>query len=108
MPVQTDDMRKGNTDGSRKRRQRACKRSGEATTSPVYRYNKVKHSYDGEARTCSEIWHKCWRNGTQKPSRGKRKIRMHVAKEDEVNADDEEEKADDEGSPHPPQRARRQ
>ncbi|ETL48111.1 hypothetical protein L916_02239, partial [Phytophthora nicotianae] len=83
-------------------------RSGEATTSPVYRYNKVKHSYDGEARTCFEIWHKCWRNGTQKPSRGKRKIRMHVAKEDEVNADDEEEKADDEGSPHPPQRARRQ
>ncbi|ETN01459.1 hypothetical protein PPTG_17359 [Phytophthora nicotianae INRA-310] len=136
MPVQTDDTRKGNTEGSRKRRQRACKvcsllkekvtggdtsfqcstcvltttdkRSGEAKTSPVYLCNKVKHSYDGEARTCFEIWHKCWRNGTHKPSRGKRKIRVRAAEEDEWNAEgEEEETADDEGSPNPPQRARR-
>ncbi|GMF53712.1 unnamed protein product [Phytophthora fragariaefolia] len=103
MPIQTVDTRRGNTDGSKKRRHRACKvcsllkekvtggdtsfqssscklktidqKTGEVKESPVYLCNKVKHSFDGQARTCFEIWHTCWRNGTFKPSRGKRKLR---------------------------------
>ncbi|GMF50498.1 unnamed protein product [Phytophthora fragariaefolia] len=126
MPIQTVDTRRGNTDGSKKRRQKACKvcsllkekvtggdtsfqcsacklktinqKTGEVKESPVYLCNKVKHSFDGQARTCFEIWHTCWRNGTFKPSRGKRKLRVCVTEDGEESA------ADDEGTPQPQRR----
>ncbi|POM59702.1 hypothetical protein PHPALM_31524 [Phytophthora palmivora] len=116
MPVKTEDKIKGNKEGSQKSRQRACKvcsllkdvvtggdtsfrctcflttynkKTGEANTSPVYLCDKVKHAFDGQACTCFEIWHKCWRNGANKPSRGKRKIRVRTAAEGGECADDE-------------------
>ncbi|GMF40407.1 unnamed protein product [Phytophthora fragariaefolia] len=123
MPIQTVDTRRGNTDGVKKRRQRACKvcsvlkekvtggdtsfqcsacklktidqKTGELKESPVYLCNKVKHSFDGQARTYFEIWHTCWRNGTFKPSRGKRKLRVRVTEDGEAAA------TDDEGTPQP-------
>ncbi|GMF50352.1 unnamed protein product [Phytophthora fragariaefolia] len=126
MPIQTVDTRRVNTDGSKKRRQRACKvcsllkekvtggntsfqcsacklktidqKTSEVKESPVYLCNKVKHSFDGQARTCFEIWHTCWRNRTFKPSRGKRKLRVRVTEDGEESA------ADDEGTPQPQRR----
>ncbi|POM69326.1 Hypothetical protein PHPALM_14394 [Phytophthora palmivora] len=82
MPVKTEDKRKGN-------KTTYNKKTGEAKTSPVYLCNKVKHAFDGQARTCFEIWHKCWQNGANKPSRGKRKIRVRTVAEGGECADDE-------------------
>ncbi|EGZ13000.1 hypothetical protein PHYSODRAFT_334829 [Phytophthora sojae] len=103
VPVPTDEWRKDNTDDTRKRRQRACKvysvlkrageaRGGETTfycgggklktaaknahTARVFLCNKVKHTSNGEAVPCLEIWHRHWKNGTViPPSITKRKIR---------------------------------
>lgn len=103
MPVQADEWRKGNSDKTRKRRQRACKvcsvlkgaatsRGGETTfycaecklkttsrhelAARVFLCNKVKHCSKGEPTSCWDIWHKHWKNGTMIPQSGrKRKIR---------------------------------
>ncbi|POM81236.1 Hypothetical protein PHPALM_825 [Phytophthora palmivora] len=121
MPIQTEDTRKGNTEGSKKRRQRACKvcsllkdkvtggdtsykcstcvltktdeKTGNVIKSPVYLCNKVKHSVSGQARTCFEIWHSCWRNGALRPTRWKRKLRVRAAEGEEV--------ADNKATPQP-------
>ncbi|KAF1773957.1 hypothetical protein GQ600_2498 [Phytophthora cactorum] len=45
----------------------------------VFLCNKVKHIYDGKARTCFEIWHNYWNNGTLRPlGDGKRSIRPRL------------------------------
>uniref|UniRef100_H3GNA7 PiggyBac transposable element-derived protein domain-containing protein n=2 Tax=Phytophthora ramorum TaxID=164328 RepID=H3GNA7_PHYRM len=103
VPVQTDEWRKGNGNETRKRRQRACKvcsvlkredqsRGGETTfycaacklktssmyalASRVFLCNKVKHSSNGVATSCFEVWHKHWRDGTRIPqTQRKRKLR---------------------------------
>lgn len=103
VPVQTDEWRKGNTTDTRKRRQRACKvcsvlksasesRGGESTffcggcklkssskhqqAARVFLCNKVKHTSNGQALSCFEIWHRHWKNGTRIPqARAKRHIR---------------------------------
>ncbi|POM60153.1 hypothetical protein PHPALM_31025 [Phytophthora palmivora] len=102
-PVLTEEMRKGNTEGSTKRRTRACKvctilkekinggdtssycsgcvlqASGKSKSSRVYLCCKVKNIYDGKARSCFDIWHECWRNGALKPSGdGKRSTRVQL------------------------------
>ncbi|POM80223.1 Hypothetical protein PHPALM_1970 [Phytophthora palmivora] len=59
-------------------------KTGEITKTPVYLCNKVKHSYNCQARTCFEIWHLCWNDGANKPSRGKRKLRVRVTDGGEV------------------------
>ncbi|POM74175.1 LOW QUALITY PROTEIN: Hypothetical protein PHPALM_8917 [Phytophthora palmivora] len=97
-PVLQEGKRKGNTEGSTKRRTRAfallnekinggdtssyCRgcvlqATGKSKSSRVYLCCKVKNIYDGKARSCFDIWHECWRNGTLKPSgEGKRSIRV--------------------------------
>ncbi|KAG2789086.1 hypothetical protein PC129_g18549 [Phytophthora cactorum] len=86
-PEWTDEWRKGNSDATRKRRQRACKvcsvlkgtnepRGGETTyccaeckletasksvdAAQVFLCNKIKHTTQGEVATCFDIWHKHW------------------------------------------------
>ncbi|ETL79694.1 hypothetical protein L917_19732 [Phytophthora nicotianae] len=111
MPIQAEDKRKDNTAGSTKGRQRArqvcsvlkekvtdgdtsfqCSNSefktidqktGETKASPVYLCNKVKHAFNGQARTCFEIWHGCWQNGKLKPNRDMRAARWLFAKKGE-------------------------
>ncbi|EEY55959.1 uncharacterized protein PITG_08705 [Phytophthora infestans T30-4] len=57
--------------------------------SVVFLCNKVKHTYDGKARTCFDIWHACWRNGTLMPSGdGKRSIQTQL--QEGVSADSAE------------------
>ncbi|ETO82696.1 hypothetical protein F444_03196 [Phytophthora nicotianae P1976] len=94
---------------TRKRRQRACKARGGETTfycggcklktssrnaqaARVFLCNKVKHTSNGDAISCFEIWHKHWKNGTWIPqSRGKRKIRAQKpapAAASDADADD--------------------
>ncbi|POM71616.1 Hypothetical protein PHPALM_11790, partial [Phytophthora palmivora] len=60
-------------------------KTGEITKAAVYLCNKVKKSYNGQARTCFEIWHLCWKDGANKPSRGKRKLRVRVTDGGEVS-----------------------
>ncbi|POM65861.1 Hypothetical protein PHPALM_18363 [Phytophthora palmivora] len=66
-------------------------KTGEITKTPVYLCNKVKHSYNGQARTCFKIWHLCWKDGANKPSREKTKLRVRVTDGGEVS--------DNEGTP---------
>ncbi|OWZ06730.1 hypothetical protein PHMEG_00020976, partial [Phytophthora megakarya] len=122
-PVLTDEMRKGNNEGSMKRRTRACKvctvlkqkisggdtssycsgcvlqGSGRSKSSRVFLCCKVKRDYDGKARSCFDIWHECWRNGTLRPSgEGKRIIRARLGNDGE---------GDGAEIPNPPNKSRR-
>ncbi|OWZ09469.1 LOW QUALITY PROTEIN: hypothetical protein PHMEG_00017826, partial [Phytophthora megakarya] len=42
--------------------------SGRSKSSRVFLCCKVKHDYDGKARSCFDIWNECWRNETLRPS----------------------------------------
>ncbi|OWZ07268.1 hypothetical protein PHMEG_00020361 [Phytophthora megakarya] len=101
-PVQNDEWRSRNNQQGRKRRTRACKvcsllkgtdnaKGGDSSvycsecklphTSKkpmawrVFLCEKVRHTVDGAAMSCFDIWHKAWRNGTLLPKKAsKRKI----------------------------------
>eukprot|EP00644_Phytophthora_capsici_P006021 jgi/Phyca11/98131/e_gw1.2.1314.1 len=95
-PVQNDQWHSGNNQQGRKRRTRACKvcsllkdtdnaRGGDSSvccsecklpnTSKrpiacrVFLCEKVRHTYNGVAMPCFDIWHKSWRNGTLLPKK---------------------------------------
>ncbi|KAG6617110.1 uncharacterized protein IUM83_04878 [Phytophthora cinnamomi] len=140
VPVQTDEWKKGNGGETRKRRQRACKvcsvlkradqaRGGETTfycapyklktsskhalASRVFLCNKVKHTSNGVATSCFEIWHKYWKDGTLIPQ-ARRKRKLCALKPARVAVDDESggcdsggQSSDDSAAVAPPPRRQR-
>ncbi|ETI30034.1 hypothetical protein F443_22847 [Phytophthora nicotianae P1569] len=134
VPIQTDEWRKGNGSETRKRRQRACKvcsvlkradqsRGGETIfycavcklnassthvlASRVFLCNKVKHTSNGIATSCFEIWHKHWKYGTMIPQvqrkrklRARKPARVHdVGESDEGSSEAESNDESAAGSP---------
>lgn len=142
-PVQNDEWRSGNNQQGRKRRTRACKvcsllkgtdnaKGGDSSvycsecklpnTSKrpmawrVFLCEKVRHTYNGAAMSCFDIWHKAWRNGTLLPKKAvKRTIRARTPGRRECSNEenDEAESVQSSGDEtttsglHQPKRARR-
>ncbi|OWZ23186.1 hypothetical protein PHMEG_0001959 [Phytophthora megakarya] len=53
---------------------------------------KVRHTVDGAAMSCFDIWHKAWRNGTLLPKKAsKRKIRARTPACREGTSEEQEE-----------------
>ncbi|POM62791.1 hypothetical protein PHPALM_28008 [Phytophthora palmivora] len=107
-PLLNDEWRPANNNQGRKRRTSACKvcsllkdtsnaRGGDSSTycrtcklqtsskkpmaGRVFLCEKKRHTVKGALRSCFDIWHECWSNGTLAPApqhRGKRSIRART------------------------------
>ncbi|OWZ00023.1 hypothetical protein PHMEG_00028878 [Phytophthora megakarya] len=59
----------------------------------VFLCEKKRHTFKGELRSCFDIWHKCWANGTLAPGPtrgGRRTIRARAPAQREANVNGEE------------------
>ncbi|KAE9037189.1 hypothetical protein PR002_g6708 [Phytophthora rubi] len=140
-PLLNDEWRPGNNNQGRKRRTRTCKvcsllkdtsnapvgasstycstcklqtSSKKPMVQRVFLCDKKRHAMKGELRSCFDIWHVCWSNGTLAPAPkrgGKRAIRARAPAHRQVEGEEERsgEEASDESTTtrRPPKQARR-
>ncbi|ETO75575.1 hypothetical protein F444_08880 [Phytophthora nicotianae P1976] len=69
----------------------------------VFLCDKVRHTHNGAAMSCFELWHKGWRNGTRRPaSKSKLRARTPV----EVCEEEVQSSSDESSGEHQAKRAR--
>ncbi|ETI46868.1 hypothetical protein F443_08811, partial [Phytophthora nicotianae P1569] len=58
----------------------------------VFLCDKVRHTHNGAAMSCFELWHKGWRNGTRRPasmSKLRARTPVEVCEEEVQSSSDE-------------------